>query len=60
MAVVRPPTTLADPGVYVARARLRIGPAAPAGLYVLRYTVLVRGGDGTVTRAVRILRLRFR
>ena len=60
VATVRPRASLADPGAYSARARLRIGPDDPAGAYVLRYTVVARGEDGSVGRARRTVRLRFR
>jgi len=60
VAAVRPRATLADPGAYRARARLAIGADDAPGVYVLRYTVVARGEDGSVARARKVVRLRFR
>jgi hypothetical protein len=58
-AIVRPPARAYDPGRYRASSPIRIDPDDPAGLYRIRYTVLVRSRDGHSVRRQRELRARF-
>jgi hypothetical protein len=60
VARVRPRPSLVDPGEFAARAPLRLRRSAPRGVYLLRYTVVVRDRRGGVARDRRTVRLRLR
>ena len=60
VARVQPRPSVVDPGQFTAQAPLRLRVSGPRGVYLLRYTVVVRDQRGVVARARRVVRLRVR
>lgn len=60
VARVQPSPSVVDPGEFTARAPLRLRAGGPRGVYLLRYTVVVRDQRGALARARRVVRLRVR